>query len=110
MDIGTYFFQVSQGGRDYSTFDRKLLTIYLSIKHFRYFVEGREFHILTDHKPLVHALHTRSDKHSPRQVRHLDFIAQYISDLRHVKGEANVPVDVLQDREQCTAPRLTSCD
>ena len=36
----------------YSTFDRELPAIYLSIKHFRYFVEGRKFHIITDHKPL----------------------------------------------------------
>ena len=27
----------------YSTFDRELLAVYLSIKHFRHFVEGREF-------------------------------------------------------------------
>lgn len=69
--------------------------MYLAVKHFRYFVEGRAFYILTDHKPLVYALHTRSDKHSPRQARHLDFIAQF----RHVKGEANVPADVLSRME-----------
>ena len=79
----------------YSTFDRELLAVYLAIKHFRYFVEGREFHVLTDHKPLIYALHTRSDKHTPRQARHLDFIVQFTSDLRHVKGEANIPADVL---------------
>ena len=36
----------------YSTFDRELLAVYLAIKHFQHFVEGREFHVLTDHKPL----------------------------------------------------------
>ena len=40
----------------YSTFDRELLAVYLSIKHFRYFLEGRLFHVLTDHKPLTYAL------------------------------------------------------
>ena len=69
------------------------------MKHFRYSIEGRTFYILTDHKPLVFALHTRSDKHSPRQARHLDFIAQFTSDLRHVRGEANVPADVLSRME-----------
>ena len=38
----------------YSTFDRELLAVYLSIKHFRHFLEGRTFHVLTDHKPLPH--------------------------------------------------------
>ena len=32
--------------RHYSTFDRELLAVYLAIKHFSHFVEGRIFHIL----------------------------------------------------------------
>ncbi len=36
----------------YSAYDRELLAIYMAIKHFRYFIEGRQFYILTDHKPL----------------------------------------------------------
>ena len=49
----------------YSTFDRELLAIYLAIRHFRYFLEGRNFYVLTDHKPLVYALSARSDRYSP---------------------------------------------
>lgn len=37
----------------YSTYDRELTAIYESIKHFRHFVEGREFSVITDHKPLI---------------------------------------------------------
>ncbi len=33
----------------YSTYDRELLAIYLAIKHCRYFLEGRGFHVFTDH-------------------------------------------------------------
>ena len=40
----------------YITFDRELLAIYLAIKQFRHFIEGRTFHILTDHKPVTYAL------------------------------------------------------
>jgi len=36
----------------WSTYDRELLAIYASIKHFRYQLEGRQFAIYTDHKPL----------------------------------------------------------
>ena len=60
----------------YSTYDRELLAIYLTIKHFRYFLEGRNFHVLTDHKPLIYALSARPERHSPRQVRHLDLISR----------------------------------
>ncbi len=59
----------------YITFDRELLAVYLAIRHFRHFLKGRCFHVLTDHKPLRHALHTRPDRHSPRQARQLDFIS-----------------------------------
>jgi len=69
--------------------------VYLAIKHFQHFVEGREFHILTDHKPLTYALAARPDRHSPRQIRHLDFISQFTSDLRHVKGSENTAADAL---------------
>lgn len=79
----------------YSTFDRELLAIYLAIKHFSHFLEGRHFHVLTDHKPLIHALNTRSDRHSPRQARHLDYISQFTTVIRHVKGSDNVVADAL---------------
>ena len=72
-----------------------VLAIYLAIKHFRYFLEGREFHIQTDHKPLIYALSSRLDHHSPRQIRHLDFISQFTSDLRYVPGSANTAADAL---------------
>ena len=35
----------------YSMFDRELLAIYSAIQQFRYFLEGRPFSALTDHKP-----------------------------------------------------------
>lgn len=79
----------------YSTFDRELLSIYLSIKHFRHVVEGRKFHILTDHKPLIYSFLSNSDRYSPRQVRHLDFISQFTTDIRHVKGDQNPAADAL---------------
>ncbi|XP_065067489.1 uncharacterized protein LOC135693039 [Rhopilema esculentum] len=79
----------------YSTFGRELLSVYLAIKHFRYFLEGRAFHVMTDHKPLLHALSSSSDRYSPREIRHLDFISQFTSDIRHVKGHQNVVADAL---------------
>lgn len=40
----------------YSTFDRELLAVYLTIKRFHHALEGRQFHVLTDHKPLTFSL------------------------------------------------------
>ena len=58
----------------YSTFDHKLLAVYLAIKHFQYFIEECQFHVSTNHRPLIYALQSHSDKYTPRQLRHLDVI------------------------------------
>ena len=50
----------------YSAFDRELLAMYLSVRCFRYFVEGRAFTLFTDHKPLIFAFSNSSDSYSPR--------------------------------------------
>ena len=76
----------------YSTFDRELLAVYLSIK---YFVEGRVFHILTDHKPLTYSLSSHSNNYTPCQIHHLDYVSQFTSDIRYVKGSNNTPADTL---------------
>ena len=79
----------------YSTFDRELLAVYLTIKRFRHALEGRQFHVLTDHKPLTYSLSSKSDKHTPRQIRHLDLISQFTSDIRHIEGQDNLAADAL---------------
>ena len=82
----------------YSTFGRELLAIYLSIRHFRHLLEGREFTVYTDHKPLTFAFKSRPDRYSPREIRHLDFISQYTTDIRHISGRDNVVADALSRR------------
>jgi hypothetical protein len=39
----------------YCTYDQELLAIYAAIKFFQHMLEGRDFVIKTDHKPLVYA-------------------------------------------------------
>ena len=45
----------------YSTFNRELLTVVAALRLFRFLLEGRSFHVLTNHKPLVFALHRARD-------------------------------------------------
>lgn len=40
----------------YSTNDHELMAIYEAIRYFRHFLEGREFRIVTDHKPLANSV------------------------------------------------------
>ena len=86
--------KLSRAELKYSAFDRELLAIYLSIKHFRYFLEGRQFTIYTDHMPLTTAIASATDR-SPRQARHLSYIAEFTTDVRHVPGRSNVVADAL---------------
>ena len=48
--------KLSSTQQRYSTFDRELLAAFLAIRHFRFALEGREFQLHTDHKPLVTAI------------------------------------------------------
>uniref|UniRef100_A0A1X7VKM7 Reverse transcriptase n=1 Tax=Amphimedon queenslandica TaxID=400682 RepID=A0A1X7VKM7_AMPQE len=93
--ISYFSHKLSPTERRYSTYDGELLTIYLAIKHFRHFIEGYVFSVYTDHKPLIFSLSTKSEKHSPRQLRHLDFIAQFTNDIRHIQGPHNPVADAL---------------
>ncbi|GFT07076.1 retrovirus-related Pol polyprotein from transposon 17.6 [Trichonephila clavipes] len=79
----------------YSAYDRELLAAYMAIKYFRHMVEGRSFTLFTDHKPLVYAFKQKEDKCTPRQLRHLDLICQFTTDIRYLKGSENVVSDAL---------------
>jgi hypothetical protein len=89
----------------YSAFGKELLAIYLGIRHFRHVLEGRNFIVFTDHKPLTYALRSTTDRYSPRETRHLDYIAQFTSDIRHVSGVSNPVADALSriNATTCTA-------
>ncbi|GFS03714.1 Pol polyprotein [Elysia marginata] len=86
--------KLSESEKKYSAFDRELLASYSAIRHFRHFLEGRSFTLYTDHKPLTFALSSNSDR-SPRQTRHLSFIAEFTTDIQHIKGKFNVVADAL---------------
>lgn len=87
--------KLSPSQQKYSPYDRELLAIYEAIKYFRHMLEARTFTIYTDHKPLCYAFSSRKSNCSPRQFRHLDFISQFTSDIRHVSGKDNVVADTL---------------
>ncbi|XP_076384356.1 uncharacterized protein LOC117225084 [Megalopta genalis] len=94
---------LSPAQKKYSAYDRELLAIYTAVKHFRHAIEGREFIIYTDHKPIVFAFKQRSDKCTPRQFRYLDLIGQFTTNIRHVSGKDNEVADALSRVETVTS-------
>ena len=73
--------QLQPPEKKYSTFDRELLAVYLAIN--------------TDHKPLTYSLLCSSDRYTPRQIRQLDYISQFTTNIQHVSGNDNPVADAL---------------
>ena len=51
--------------------------------------------MFTDHKPLTFSLSTHSDHHTPRQIRHLDYISQFTTEIHYISGQSNAIADGL---------------
>lgn len=78
------------------------------MKFFRRILEGRDFRVRTDHRPLIYAPLQRSDKASPRQQRQLDYILQFQVSFEHVRGQDNAVADALS--RACTVSMPTILD
>ena len=79
----------------YSVFDKEMLAISYSVRHFRDYLEGQSITVRTDHRPLVGALSKRTDSQTPIQRRHLNYISQYVDKLEYLEGERNTVADAL---------------
>ncbi|GFU61453.1 transposon Tf2-6 polyprotein [Trichonephila clavipes] len=102
--------KLTSSEKSYSAYDRELLAIYSAIRHFRYMLEVRDFTVFTDHKPLTYAFRQKSDKCSPRQIRQLDFISQFTTNIVHIPGSDNIAADVLSRVSAITFPRQIDYD
>ena len=92
--LGFFSRKLSQAQIKYSAFDKELLAIKESIQHFRHMVEGKNFTVFTDHKPLTLVMPTTTTR-TPQQERHLSYISEFTTDIQHVKGDQNVVADHL---------------
>ena len=105
--LGFFSKKLTDTQRNYSVYDRELLAAYSAIKHFRTMLEGRPFILFTDHKPLTFAF-SRSPNlanfTSPRQQRHLDYISQFTTDIRYIKGVDNSTADLLSRLSTISVP------
>ncbi|BHF71448.1 hypothetical protein SprV_0401450600 [Sparganum proliferum] len=90
----------------HSIFGRELLAIYQALKHFRHFLEGRDFTVFTDHKPLTFALRFHSDKNNLRKISHLDYISQFTTNIHSIDGTKNGVADMLS-RPSLSSLRLS---
>jgi cytoskeleton-associated protein 5 len=86
-------------------FSAKLLAAYLVVRHFRFLLEAKGFHILTDHKPLTFTAHWASEPWTARQQWQLSYLMEFTADIRHLASKDNVVADALLRPSQ---PNLSS--
>ncbi len=93
--LGFFSKKLEAAQQKYSAFDRELFACYSGIRHFRYMLDGRQFAIFTDHKPLTYTLARVSDPWTAHQSRQLSYMAEYTSDIRHIARAANMVADTV---------------
>jgi cleavage and polyadenylation specificity factor subunit 1 len=98
--------KLNSAQQKYSVYNRELLPVYESVKYFRHMLETRHLNIFTHHKPLIYSFQQKRDKCSPRQFNHLDYIAQFTTDMQHISGKDNVVADTISRVQSVTAPLL----
>ena len=62
-------------------------------------MQGRDLNIVTDHQPLVKAFRSTNDNFTPRQTRHLSYIAEFTGNLEFINGFLNIASDALSRTE-----------
>ena len=113
--LSFYSRKLSPSETRYSAFDRELLAAWSALRHFRFLLEGNEFVLYTDHKPLTQALFRTSPPWSAMQQRRLSYISEFNCHIKHLPGSENVvadalsrPVLALQPSPQEDDPSVTS--
>ena len=101
MPISFFSRKLNETEKKYSTFDRELLAISSAVKCFKHYLEGAQFVIITDHKPLLHLMTMKEP--STRQWRAIEYLSNFSFRLEYIKGEDNVLADLLS---RCTKEEI----
>ena len=80
----------------YSTTELECLAIYYAVKECSFYLQGIEFEVLTDHKPLVGAfLKPLSELENARLLRFREKLAHYALKVSYVSGKTHLIADAL---------------
>lgn len=88
--------------RNYAQIDRESLVVVFGVERFHQYLAGREFIVITDHKPLLGLFNI--DKQvpeglSPRMLRCILLLSAYKYRIQYRRGEDNSNADASVDYE-----------
>ena len=93
--LAFYSAKLNESQQKWPPYDRELLGVFKSVRHFKSMLEGRPFTIYTDHQSLVPSISKKTEPQTSRQAYQLSCIAEYSTDIRHIEGKSNVVADSL---------------
>lgn len=94
---------LNKAERNYCTIEKELLAIVWAVKHFRPYLFGRKFTILSDHKPLLYLFGMANP--SSRLTKFRLVLEEYDFTIQYIKGKENVIADALS-RIELTSDEL----
>lgn len=94
--------KLSKTERNYPAQERELLAILIALRTWRCFIDGKNYIVTTDHKPLIHL--QKQQKVTPRLVRWISELDLYNPTIEYKKGSENIIPDLLSRRDgpDCT--------
>jgi len=84
---------LNKAERNYSTTEKELLAIVWAVNHFRPYLYGTKFKIITDHKALVWLFNIKDP--GSRLIRWRLKLEEYDYEIVHKRGKANANADAL---------------
>lgn len=93
LPVSYYSRTLNKAEQNYSTTEKELLAIVDSVKHFRPYLFGQKFSVITDHKPLTWLMNCKDP--SSRLVRWRLKLLEYDYDIKYKPGKLNTNADAL---------------
>ena len=95
--VTAYYSQkMTTSQQKWSTYDRELWAIVSAVRHFRHYLRGQEFTVLTDHQPLLSFQKVPiQDDATGRRARWIIELNAYNFDIAHRKGRSHQHADAM---------------
>lgn len=82
--------------KNYAAHDLELAIFIYALNIWRHYLMGKKFELKTNHSGLKYLF--GQPTLNAREIRWLEFLSEYVFDIKHIKGKENKVVDALNKR------------